>query len=85
MTDEHRRIFRYDADPPILLSEFRSVGMGSDPCDSTHLASRKFALFVRAFAPYFNVLGICVNVRAEWHGCFWGLVHLVFHVRSLWI
>ncbi|KAH8730174.1 hypothetical protein GQ44DRAFT_700960 [Phaeosphaeriaceae sp. PMI808] len=78
----HRRIFQH-IDASSLLDELQNIATRNSTCDRTFTASsRKFALFVRAFAHYFSVLEICTQVRVEWPGCFWGLVRLIFQVAS---
>jgi hypothetical protein len=68
----------------VLLEELRSVATRNSTGGRLLAAcSRKFAIFVQTFAPYFSILSICTQVRGEWSGCFWGLVHLVFQVRFL--
>lgn len=42
---------------------------------------KRIALFSRTFAPYFDLLSICAQVRPDWRGWFWGTVRLVFKVR----
>jgi hypothetical protein len=81
--EEHRAVFRH-VEPALLLEELRSIAACNNTGDQTLVAcSRKFVLFVQTFAPYFNVLSICTKVRAEWPGCLWGLLHLLFQVRML--
>ena len=40
-------------------------------------------MFDHVFAPYFDILGTCVQVHPEWIGFFWGTVRLVFKVSAL--
>jgi hypothetical protein len=80
MLEDHRRVFRH-VDASTLLDELRNVATrhsGTNRPLAT--CSRKFALFVQTFAPYFNVLSICTQIKAEWPGCFWGLIQLLFQV-----
>ncbi|KAF1839228.1 hypothetical protein BDW02DRAFT_231629 [Decorospora gaudefroyi] len=77
----HRLQFRHDADTSLLLDELRQVSACNGSGDRRIVAcSRKFTLFVRAFAPYFDIVSLCVDLRPEWIGWFWGLVRLVFKV-----
>ncbi|KAH5165808.1 hypothetical protein HBI73_034470 [Parastagonospora nodorum] len=78
--DEHLHVFRH-VDASSLLDELRNSIVRDSTRDRRIAApSRKLALFVQTFAPYFDVLGICTKVRPEWPGCFWGLVHLLYQV-----
>lgn len=80
--DEHLHVFRH-VDASSLLDELRNNIARNITRDRRIAApSRKLALFVQAFAPYFDVLSICTKVRPEWPGCFWGLVRLLYQVRT---
>jgi hypothetical protein len=81
--EEHRQGF-HQLEATVLLEELRNVATRSGTSGSRlATCSRKFAVFVQTFAPYFFILSICTQVRAEWSGCFWGLVRLVYQVRLL--
>ncbi|KAH7359977.1 hypothetical protein BKA66DRAFT_426346 [Pyrenochaeta sp. MPI-SDFR-AT-0127] len=80
--DEHRQHFHHQANASLLLNELHSVTSNSIKDPKLVLCSRKFAFFVRTFAPYFDVLNICVQVRPEWVGWFWGIVRLVLKTSS---
>ena len=41
----------------------------------------KIATFSDAFAPFFDVISIFVQIKPEWLGIFWGSVRLVFQGR----
>lgn len=80
LSDEHRRA-NLHVDAATLLDELRNIAASNDAGGrSLAAAARKFALFVQKFAPYFNVLSICTQVKTEWPSCFWGVVGLVFQV-----
>lgn len=81
---EHRLHFQPDAKVLLLLDELRrgSVGIGSVD-QRVVVCSRKFTLFIRTFAPYFDVLSTCIEVHPEWVSCFWGALRLVIKVRVL--
>ncbi|KAH7085131.1 hypothetical protein BKA63DRAFT_499053 [Paraphoma chrysanthemicola] len=82
LLEEHRQAFHH-IDSSLLLEQLRNVAAREHASERTLIAcSRKCALFVQTFAPYFNVLNICTQARPEWSGCFWGLVHLVIQVAS---
>jgi hypothetical protein len=67
----------------VLLEELHNVATRHNTSGNLlATCSRKFAIFVQTFAPYFNILGICTQVRAEWSSCFWGLVRLIYQVCS---
>ena len=56
-----------------------STGNGST--DLRRLVStRTFTLFIRTFAPYFDVLSTCIELKPAWAGHLWGIVRLVFEV-----
>jgi hypothetical protein len=81
--EEHRAVF-HQVQASSLLDELRDIVARNSTGDQTLVTcSRKFALFVQTFAPYFNVLSICTQIRTEWAGCLWGLVRLVFQVCTL--
>jgi hypothetical protein len=81
--EEHRKSF-HQLEAASLLEELRNAATRSSMCGSSlATCSRKLAIFVQTFAPYFNILGVCTQVREEWSGCFWGLVHLLYQVRIL--
>lgn len=56
--------------------------------ESIHYAShsklvaccRKIAVFANAFAPYFDVVGVFVQIKPEWAGWFWGSIRLILQV-----
>ncbi|RMZ66153.1 hypothetical protein GMOD_00005227 [Pyrenophora seminiperda CCB06] len=80
---EHRHHFHQHASASLLLDELHRLSSGNASGNrSTVVSGRKFALFIRAFAPYFDVLGTCVKLRSEWIGGFWGLIHLIFKISS---
>lgn len=63
------------------MDELRRVSVGNGAADPTVVAcSRKLVLFIRAFAPYFDVLSTCITLRPEWVHWFWGAVRLVVKV-----
>ncbi|KAF1940879.1 hypothetical protein EJ02DRAFT_405735 [Clathrospora elynae] len=81
--EEHRQQFHHDASVSLLLDELLLVSAGSGSGDHRLIAcSRKFSMFIRSFAPYFDVLSTCVTLKPEWVGWFWGTVRLVFKVGS---
>jgi hypothetical protein len=83
LLEDHRRALDH-VDASSLLDMLRGTAARTGPSDRTLVSSsRKFALFVRAFSPYFDVLSICTRVKAEWPGHFWALVRLVFQVCIL--
>ncbi|CAE7193427.1 hypothetical protein HRS9139_08925 [Pyrenophora teres f. teres] len=80
---EHRHHFHQNATASLLLDELHRLSASNISGDrSIVLSSRKFALFIRAFAPYFDVLSTCVILRSEWVGGFWGVIRLVFKIGS---
>ncbi|USP76792.1 hypothetical protein yc1106_04066 [Curvularia clavata] len=83
---EHRLHFQPDAQVSLLLDELRrgSVGVGSVD-QRVVVCSRKLALFIRAFAPYFDVLSTCIKVHPEWVSWFWGALRLVIKMSSDYI
>jgi hypothetical protein len=40
----------------------------------------RIAFFARSFAPYFDLLSICTEVKSEWASTMWRLVALVYQV-----
>lgn len=38
---------------------------------------KKIGFFAQAFAPYFDVIGIFVQIKPEWAGWFWGVLRLI--------
>ncbi|KAF2833974.1 hypothetical protein CC86DRAFT_312197 [Ophiobolus disseminans] len=82
LSQEHQRAFR-SVNASSLLDELRSIAARTNIGDhAVATSSRKIALFVQTFAPYFNVLSICIQVKTEWSDCFWGLVALLYQVAS---
>ena len=81
---EHRLHFQPDAQVSLLLDELRrgSVGIGSVD-QRVVVCSRKLILFIRAFAPYFDVVSTCIKLNPEWVSWFWGALRLVIKVRVL--
>lgn len=45
--------------------------------------SRKIAAFSHAFAPYFDIINIFVQIKPQWLAWFWGSIRLVFKVELL--
>lgn len=43
---------------------------------------RKIASFAEAFAPYFEVINIFVQIKPDWIGWFWGSIRLIFQVDT---
>lgn len=41
---------------------------------------RKIESFAKAFAPYFEVVNIFVQIKPDWMGWFWGSLRLIFQV-----
>ncbi|KAF1849900.1 uncharacterized protein K460DRAFT_326227 [Cucurbitaria berberidis CBS 394.84] len=83
--EEHQRDFHH-SNSSLFLDELRSFST-SKGNDDQRLAEcfRKFGLFHRIFAPYFDVLSICVEIQPEWPSWFWGTVFLVFKAGSHYV
>ncbi|EOA92353.1 uncharacterized protein SETTUDRAFT_170945 [Exserohilum turcica Et28A] len=80
---EHSSYFQSNATAASLMDELRRVSVGNGAADPTVVAcSRKLVLFIRAFAPYFDVLSTCITLRPEWVHWFWGAVRLVVKISS---
>ncbi|CAO2658715.1 Nn.00g064380.m01.CDS01 [Neocucurbitaria sp. VM-36] len=81
--EEHRRDFHSHTNASLFLDELRTTS-ASNGASNRGLAEccRKFGLFSRVFAPYFDILSVCVHIRPEWVGSFWGIVRLVFKAGS---
>lgn len=47
--------------------------------------SRKIAAFSHAFAPYFDIINIFVQIKPQWLAWFWGSVRLVFKMGSNYV
>ncbi|KAF2848970.1 hypothetical protein T440DRAFT_427681 [Plenodomus tracheiphilus IPT5] len=77
----HRGDFLHNASAPLLLNELQASHTNSLD-HRLVVCSRKFALLVRNFAPYFDILTLCVQLRSEWPSWFWGSVRLIFKVGS---
>ena len=83
LLDVHREAFHH-VNAFSLLDDLRGIAKQSGTDDRVVIAcSRKFTLFVRTYAPYFDILSVCTEVKPEWIGCFWALVRLLFQVRLL--
>ncbi|KAI4700057.1 hypothetical protein J4E81_004093 [Alternaria sp. BMP 2799] len=80
---EHRQHFDHHISSTFLLEELRRTSAGNGSADRRLVVcSRKFTLFIRTFAPYFDVLGTCVELQPEWAGCFWATVRVVFKMSG---
>ena len=81
---EHRLHVQPDTNVSLLLDELRRASVTIGPVDHrVVVCSQKFTLFIRAFAPYFDVLSTCMKLHPEWVSWFWGALRLVIKVRGL--
>ncbi|KAI8934269.1 hypothetical protein NX059_009010 [Plenodomus lindquistii] len=79
----HRKDFFQDASASLLLDELQSVSTSTSPSDRRLVVhSQKFDLFIRNFAPYCDILSLCVNLRPEQVSALWGIVRLIFKISS---
>ncbi|OAL48734.1 hypothetical protein IQ07DRAFT_513277 [Pyrenochaeta sp. DS3sAY3a] len=85
--DEHRREFNHQTHASLLLNELRALSAGNGTAAGLRLVPccQKLAIFVRNFAPYFDILSTCTQIRPEWIGWFWGTVRLVFKIGSNYV
>jgi hypothetical protein len=44
--------------------------------------SQRIAMFSDAFAPFFDVISVFVQIKPEWAAFFWGSIWLIFKVCS---
>jgi len=78
---EHCQNFHHDVSASLLLNDLHRMSTGNGSTDLRRLVStRKFTLFIRTFAPYFDVLSTCIELKPAWAGHLWGIVRLVFEV-----
>ncbi|KAL6707170.1 hypothetical protein ACN47E_004717 [Coniothyrium glycines] len=76
---EHLSEIQHNGSSSVLLNALRTASTGSHGANAAFSRdSQKFALFVRTFMPYFEVLSICTTVNSEWTQWFWGTLHLLF-------
>ena len=76
--------FTQFADMGAMLDDIRAL-CAEDQKNHLRLlsCSRKLAAFSHAFAPYFDIINIFVQIKPEWLGWFWGSIRLVFKVWIL--
>ena len=81
MTVDESTIFCQFVDLASMLEDMRAVCAENKKHHERLLScSRKMAAFSRAFAPYFDIINIFVQIKPEWLGWFWGSIRLVFKV-----
>lgn len=83
ISENHRQDFLCNASASLLLDELQASFTSTSICDQRLVAcSQKFALLVQNFAPYFEILALCVQLRSEWASWLWGTIRLVFRISS---
>ncbi|ORY12258.1 hypothetical protein BCR34DRAFT_306723 [Clohesyomyces aquaticus] len=86
LSEDERRFFRHYADSTSMLEDVRAMCAANQKEHHRLLTcSRKIALFSHAFAPYFDIINIYVQIRPDWLGWFWGSIRLVFKLGSAYV
>lgn len=81
--EAQRRVFLRNASASLLLGELQASSTSTSNLDRRLAAcSQKLTLFVRNFAPYFDILALCVQVRSTWASWLWGTIRLIFKIGS---
>lgn len=84
ISEEDRKTFHHHANVNTFIEDLHSMCAADQKEHQRLLAcSKNIASFSRAFAPYFDIVSIMAPVRPDWLAWFWGLLRLVFKVRTV--
>jgi hypothetical protein len=66
-----------------MMAEVQKGSMNYANRSKFVICCKKIAIFADAFAPYFEVIGVFVQIKPEWAGWFWGILRLILQVCTL--
>ncbi|KAH7394217.1 hypothetical protein DE146DRAFT_122734 [Phaeosphaeria sp. MPI-PUGE-AT-0046c] len=72
--------FRAYGDPKKMMVEVQKGSKNYANRSKLVACCKKIEIFADAFAPYFDVIGIFVQIKPEWAGWFWGVFRLILQL-----
>jgi hypothetical protein len=80
ISEEERKIFCTFDSPTAMLEQIQLSCSNHKEKGRLLFCCKKVTAFSKAFAPYFEIIDIFVQVKPDWLAWFWGSIRLVFKV-----